>query len=101
MEENITVTKGQLVYWVRKSTEAVESVRVHSVQSDYFTALELKGQRTFLFNNSALGEIVFIDPVEADEKLELLKPVWKSQQRIPDRHSLSYMLQGLKDSDDD
>ena len=101
MDELIKLEKGQLVYWVRKSTECVESVRVHSIQPDYFTALELKGQRTFLFNNSSIGELVFIDPVEADEKLELMKPIWKSQEHVPDKHSLSYLLKGIKDTEED
>jgi len=100
MEES-TLTKGQLVYWVRKSTESVESVRVHSITDEYFTCLELRGQRTYLFSNKCLDDTVFVDPVEADERLSVLQDVWKSQRHEPAKGSLSYVLRGVKESDED
>lgn len=98
-EQKATLTRGQLVYWIRKSTESVESVRVKNICDDYFTTLELQGQQTFLFGYKCLDDTVFTDPVEAELQLEVMKQVWKEQRHVPQKGSLSYVLSGIKDVD--
>ena len=100
MEEK-ELHKGQLVYWVRRSTETVEEVKVHNVTDEYFTCIEIKGHRTFIFSWKSLDTVIFVDPAVASEMLEIAKSEWKEDERKPVKGSVSYALLGLKDTDDD
>ena len=99
----LPLTKGQLVYWVRRSTEEVESVRVYTIneQSNYFTCLALQGQRTYLFSFKCLDETIFTDPAEAEQSLEVLQQKWSEERHQPEKGSLSYVLRGVKEESED
>lgn len=93
------ITKGQTLYWVRRATLQVEPVKVQTIMPTWFTCTEMNGHRTFLYDVKDFDVWVFNDPVEAQNELDRLMPIWQEEEKNKPKGTISQMLKGVSDSE--
>lgn len=93
------MNKGETLYWVRKSTQSIEPIKVHDIRDTYFTCTAMKGSHTYLFNN--YDDSVFDNLLEAEAMLEHMKKIWDEEEKRRPKGTLSKLLSSIPDSDVD
>jgi len=77
------LTKGQIVYYARimQSVDIYEllELRVRTATDEYFVGTEKRTKHAYLFGNSCLDKIVFLDRKDA---LKLVKDAEKNKKVI-------------------